>query len=107
MREKALTKLRSISDDFKSRLLPLCQQFLETLFSEANIEQLIGEHKTLSVAVVQQVIVQLGSVEDGGWSDVRSKRRAIYKEAQEVLHEMEIKLQSQIDIKIQSLQVKE
>lgn len=88
------TKLTSIYDDFKSRLLPLCQQFLDKLSSEGNTEQLVSEHATLSAAVKQQVVAVLYSVGTDEWAFVRGTRRRFLKEVQQVLHEMDIKLQS-------------
>ncbi|KAI1463388.1 BAG domain-containing protein [Daldinia caldariorum] len=83
-------KLQAIRNHFDTKLLPLCQAFMDKPPREQ--KKLVDEHRKLSETIMQHVLLKLDEVDTGGDPDVRAKRRELVKYVQDVLKDIDERL---------------
>ncbi|KAM0254412.1 hypothetical protein ACHAQJ_006815 [Trichoderma viride] len=83
----ATKKLDEISDDFHSKWLPLCLDYIEAPPKDAKKRD--DDHRKISESVLQQVILKLDGVETEGVDEIRQRRKELVRRAQEVLKQLD------------------
>lgn len=86
----AMEKLDAISSHFKSKLLPICEQFIAHPPSETKIRE--DDHHKLSETIMQQVLLKLDEV--GGDDTIRTIRKSLVNLVQETLKHMDSTLRA-------------
>ncbi|KAL7921276.1 BAG domain-containing protein [Trichoderma austrokoningii] len=79
----ASKKLDEIEDDFRSKWLPLCLDYINAPPKDPKKRE--DEHRKISETVLQQVILKLDGVETEGIDEIRQKRKELVRRTQEVL----------------------
>ena len=85
---EALKKLDDISADFRNNWQPLCAKFISAPPSDEKKRD--EEHRKLSESVLQLVLLKVDGVETDGIAEIRARRKALVKEVQEVLKELDV-----------------
>ncbi|RFU78573.1 hypothetical protein TARUN_3648, partial [Trichoderma arundinaceum] len=83
----AMKKLDEISDDFQSKWLPLCLDYIDAPPKDAKKRD--EEHRKLSESVMQQIILKLDGVETEGVDEIRQRRKELVRRVQEVLKQLD------------------
>jgi hypothetical protein len=83
----ASKKLDEISEDFRSKWLPLCLDYIEAPPKDAKKRD--DDHRKISETVLQQVILKLDGVETEGVEEIRQRRKELVRRAQEVLKQLD------------------
>ncbi|KAI6246269.1 hypothetical protein HI914_05253 [Erysiphe necator] len=78
-----IDKLTKLSNHLHTNLAPLCYQFIESPPEDEKKKEF--EYRKLSETMMNEVVLKLDAVETDGDNDAREMRKAIVKEAQEVL----------------------
>ncbi|PKS11091.1 hypothetical protein jhhlp_002852 [Lomentospora prolificans] len=86
-RETALNKLDDIAAYFDRELAPLCIKFTRSPPMDPTKRD--DEHRRLSETILQHVILKLDGVEPNGDDAVRSRRKELVRESQQVLHQLD------------------
>lgn len=80
---EALKKLDELSADFRNNWQPLCAKFISAPPSDDKKRE--DEHRRLSESVMQHILLKLDGVETDGIPEIRSRRKELVKQVQEVL----------------------
>ncbi|KAI2464225.1 BAG domain-containing protein [Annulohypoxylon bovei var. microspora] len=80
-------KLDAIKSHFDSKLLPLCQQFMDN--PPKDKKKCEDEHRKLSETLMQHVVLKLDEVDTGGDPDVRARRKALVTSVQDILKQID------------------
>lgn len=86
-----IEKINGIGMHFTTKLLPLCRKFTADPPSDSKKRE--DEHRKISETVMQQVILRLDEVDTQGEEEVRAKRKELVRHVQNVLKEMDVRLQ--------------
>jgi hypothetical protein len=78
-----MKKLDEIAGDLKNKWLPLCNEFIAAPPTDAKKRE--EEHRRLSESLLQQILLKLDGVETEGIAEVRTKRKALVTEVQNLL----------------------
>lgn len=84
----ASKKLDEIEDDFRSKWLPLCLDYIDA--PPKDLKKREDEHRKISETVLQQVILKLDGVETEGIDEIRQRRKELVRRTQEVLKRLDI-----------------
>ena len=82
-----MEKLDELSSIFNTKFVPQCIQFTQNPPSDSRAKDL--EYKKLSESILAQIILKLDAVETEGNEAARARRRALVKETQDMLHELD------------------
>lgn len=85
-----IDKLTSLSNHFRTHLVPLCLEFIGSPPEDEKKKEF--EYRKLSETMMNEVVLKLDAVETDGDNDAREMRRALVKEAQEVLNKLDAKM---------------
>jgi hypothetical protein len=85
--KSAMDKLEDLSLKFHSEFLPHCKQFVNHPPSDAKARDF--EYKKLSESILAQIILKLDEVETDGNEEARSRRKALVKETQAMLNQLD------------------
>ncbi|KAI4134852.1 MAG: hypothetical protein LQ347_001176 [Umbilicaria vellea] len=83
----AMDKLDELASTFRTKFVPLCVQFTMNPPSDSRAKEL--EYKKLSESILAQIILKLDAVETEGDEAARAKRKALVKETQDMLNELD------------------
>ncbi|KAH6603155.1 hypothetical protein Trco_007930 [Trichoderma cornu-damae] len=83
----AMRKLDEISDEFHSKWLPPCLDFVDAPPRDSKRRD--EEHRKLSESVMQQIILKLDGVETEGVDEIRQRRKDLVRRVQEVLKQLD------------------
>ena len=86
----AMEKLDNIAQHFETHLLPLCDEFLE--HTPADKKKRGDDYRKISETVMQHVLLKLDEVDTGGDDANRARRKALVNKVQEVLKDMDKKM---------------
>ncbi|CEJ92903.1 hypothetical protein VHEMI08530 [[Torrubiella] hemipterigena] len=79
--------LDSLRNKYLVEWLPLCEEYLAA--PPADPKKREEEHRKLSESIMAQIILKLDAVETGGNEEIRNKRRAIVKEVEATLRQLD------------------
>ncbi|KAG9252941.1 BAG domain-containing protein [Emericellopsis atlantica] len=80
---ESLRKLDELATEFRTKWLPLCVQYTASTPKDAKKRE--EEHRRISESVLQHILLKLDGVETDGIDEVRTRRKALVREVQEVL----------------------
>ncbi|KAL6900512.1 BAG domain-containing protein [Trichoderma evansii] len=83
----ASKKLKEIDDEFRSKWLPLCLDYIDAPPKDPKKRE--DEHRKISETVLQQVILKLDGVETEGIDEIRQRRKELVRRTQEVLKRLD------------------
>lgn len=83
----AMDKLDELASTFRTKFVPLCVQFTVHPPSDSRTREL--DYKKLSENILAQIILKLDAVETEGDEAARAKRKALVKETQDMLNELD------------------
>lgn len=83
----AFDELNNIAQYFQAMLRPLCTRFIASPPSDPKRKTF--EHQQLAEGIMNQVMLRLDAVEADGSDEIREKRRALIRETQYVLDELD------------------
>ncbi|KAM0460264.1 hypothetical protein ACHAPV_005054 [Trichoderma viride] len=83
----ASKKLDEIEDEFRSKWLPLCLDYIDAPPKDPKKRE--DEHRKISETVLQQVILKLDGVETEGIDEIRQRRKDLVRRTQEVLKRLD------------------
>ncbi|KAK5996139.1 hypothetical protein PT974_04567 [Cladobotryum mycophilum] len=83
-----MKKLDEISNDFKTKWFPLCREYIEAPPKDA--KKRTDEHRRLSESVLQHIILKLDGVETEGIIEVRTRRKDLVRQVQDILKELDV-----------------
>ncbi|CAK7233267.1 hypothetical protein SBRCBS47491_008550 [Sporothrix bragantina] len=86
----AMEKLNNIAQHFDTKLLPLCDEFLEHTPAEKKKRE--DDYRKISETVMQHVLLKLDEVDTGGDDANRARRKALVNKVQDVLKQMDGKI---------------
>ncbi|KAK6453112.1 hypothetical protein FP744_10009364 [Trichoderma asperellum] len=86
-----LKKLEEIDDEFRSKWLPLCLDYIEAPPKDPKKRE--NEHRKISETVLKEVVLKLDGILDGieteGIEEIRQKRKEQVRRIKEVLNRMD------------------
>lgn len=85
----AMDKLNNIAHHFETKLLPLCDAFIE--HTPTDKKKRDDDHRKISETIMQHVLLKLDEVDTGGDDANRARRKSLVNRVQDVLKEMDTK----------------
>ncbi|POS86296.1 hypothetical protein EPUL_003101 [Erysiphe pulchra] len=82
-----IDKLTTLSNHFRTHLVPMCLEFIGSPPGDEKKKEF--EYRKLSETMMNEVVLKLDAVETDGDNDAREMRKALVKEAQEVLNKLD------------------
>jgi hypothetical protein len=83
-----MEKLDEIAGDLKNKWLPLCNDYIAD--PPTDIKKREEEHRRLSESLLQHIILKLDGVETEGIAEVRTRRKALVTEVQNLLKTLDV-----------------